>query len=206
MPKTENYFVRPLEKSDVVTITRWLEDLEDLSLFDRCARIPLNLEASEKVWADAFSSDVAAGKYWFAIEDGQSEPIGIVGLENVNHINGDAVLAVCISGQLRKKGIGIRTAALIMDVAFLQLGLNRLTSYYRADNDASRHLIERVGFQQEGCMRQAWFTNGRHVDMMTVGILRQEWMERKDTLARELDKKTVVKFGRHPSQAWTWPP
>ena len=208
MSKTqrETYFVRPLENSDVPTISRWCEDLDDLSAFDRCMRIPLSRDASEKAWSDAVGNDGANGKYWFAIDDEENQTIGIIGLESVNLINGDAVLPVCMAKTARNKGIGIRSAALMLDVAFQQLGLNRLTSYYRADNEVTRYLTERAGFQQEGCMRQAWFAGGQHVDMIIVGILRQEWMERRKTLAKELDIDTVVTFGRHSSGTWSWPP
>jgi len=208
MTKTQRdtYFVRPLEKSDIPAISHWFVDLDDLSAFDRCMRIPLSLGATEKAWSDSIGNDGLNGKYWFAIDDKENQTIGIIGLESVSLINGDAVLPVCIAKAARNKGIGIRSAALMLDVAFQQLGLNRLTSYYRADNDVTRYLTERAGFRQEGCMRQAWFAGGRHVDMIIVGILRQEWMERRKTLAEELDTKTVVTFGRHSSGTWSWPP
>jgi RimJ/RimL family protein N-acetyltransferase len=208
MTKTQRdtYFVRPLENSDIPTISSWFVDLDDLSTFDRCMRIPLSRDGSEKAWSDAVGNDGSNGKYWFAIEDKETQTIGIIGLESVNLINEDAVLAVCITNTVRNKGIGIRSAALIMDVSFQQLGLNRLTSYYRVDNEVTRYLTERAGFRQEGCMRQAWFAGGQHVDMIIVGILRQEWMERRKTLAKELDTNTVVTFGRHSSGTWSWPP
>ncbi|MCZ6592681.1 MAG: GNAT family protein [Alphaproteobacteria bacterium] len=204
--KRDTYFVRPLEKSDIPTISHWFVDLDDLSAFDRCMRIPLSLGATEKAWSDSIGNDGLNGKYWFAIDDKENQTIGIIGLESVSLINGDAVLPVCMAKAARNKGIGIRSAALMLDIAFQQLGLNRLTSYYRADNDVTRYLTERAGFRQEGCMRQAWFAGGRHVDMIIVGILRQEWMERRKTLAEELDPKTVVTFGRHSSGTWSWPP
>ena len=208
MTKTQRdtYLVRPLEKPDIPTISRWFVDLDDLSAFDRSVRIPLSLDASEKAWSDAVGNDGSNGKYWFAIDDEENQTIGVIGLESVNLINGDAVLALCMAKSARNKGIGIRSAALVLDVAFQQLGLNRLTSYFRTDNDATRHLAKRAGFRQEGCMRQAWFVGGQHVDKIVVGILRQEWMERRMALAEELDTKTVVTFGRHSSRNWSWPP
>ena len=47
-------------------------------------------------------------------------------------------------------------------------GLNRITSYYHADNEGSRKLTERVGFEVEGRMRQAWFSGGLYADMVVV--------------------------------------
>ena len=72
----DTYYVRPLENSDIPTISRWFVDLDDLSAFDRCMRIPLSLDASEKAWSDAVGNDVSTGKYWFAIDDKENQTIG----------------------------------------------------------------------------------------------------------------------------------
>ena len=199
------YHVRPMEKSDIPTFTRWFCDLEDLSAFDRGARIPLSLEASEKVWSDALGNDGKNGKYWFAIDDAAVNTIGIVGLESHSVINGDAVISLYIVKPERRLGVGVRAIALLSDVAFKQLGLNRITSYYHADNEGSRKLTTQLGFEVEGRMRQAWFSGGRRADMVIVGLLKQDWLERRATLASELDAHTIVSFGTIASPEWSWP-
>ena len=199
------YLVRPLEKSDIPTFTRWFYDLEDLSTFDRNARIPLGLEASEKTWSDALGNDGKNGKYWFAIDDAETNTIGIVGLESHSVINGDAVISLYIAKPERRQGVGVRTIALLSDVAFKQLGLNRITSYYHADNEGSRKLTARLGFEVEGRMRQAWFRGGQRADMVVVGLLKQDWFERRTALTSELDTDTIVSFGVIASPVWSWP-
>jgi len=100
VPMTENgkrlYLVRPLEKTDIPTFTRWFCDLEDLSAFDRSARIPLGLEASEKVWSDALGNDGKNGKYWFAIDDTDANTIGIVGLETAVSVLLDRLVRIAL--------------------------------------------------------------------------------------------------------------
>jgi len=199
------YLVRPLEKSDIPTLTRWFFDLEDLSTFDRSARIPISLEASEKTWSDALGNDRKNGKYWFAIDDAETNTIGIVGLESHSVINGDAVISLYIVGPERRRGVGVRTVALLSDVAFKQLGLHRITSYYHADNEGSRKLTARVGFEVEGRMRQAWFSGGQRADMVVVGLLKKDWFERRTALTSELDTDTIVSFGVIASPVWSWP-
>ena len=142
------YLVRPLEKSDIATFTGWFCDLEDLSIFDRNARIPLGLEASEKTWSRSLGNDGENGKYWFAIDDTDANMIGIVGLESHSVINGDAVISLYIVKSERRQGVGVRTIALLSDVAFKQLGLNRITSFYHADNEGSRKLTAQVEIDQ----------------------------------------------------------
>lgn len=203
--RRQKFYMRSLETTDLPAVARLLTDLDDLSLFDRSLRIPLSVHSLEKSWSDILGNDGKHNGYWFAIEETEKELVGIIGIEGLNWINRDGTVPMCIIRKLRKKGIGTRALALLLDIAFLQLGLNRLTSYYRVDNESSRALTERVGFREEGRMRHAWFAEGRYFDMVVIGILRQEWIERRETLAEELDEAIVLSFGHSPSGSWSWP-
>lgn len=202
----EVFSIRPMEASDLAAVSEWLADLDDLSRFDRSMRVPQGLDSFRKSWPGLAAAGGRDEAHWFSITTDSDAPVGIVGLESVNLLNGDAVVPMFIDRTFRRRGIATRALALAMDIAFDQLRLQRLTSYLRADNDVSRALIERVGFRQEGCMRQAWFSGGRHLDMVIVGILRQEWNDHRNALAAGLDPRTIVRYGRNGSDTWSWPP
>lgn len=48
------------------------------------------------------------------------------------------------------------------------------TNAYESD-DASRGLLERLGFEQEGHHRRVAFLDGAYRDRITYGILREAW-------------------------------
>lgn len=198
--------LRPMEKADLETVALWFQDVEDLALFDRTTRVPLNQLRTEEIWKDAVCETEDCGKCWFVVETEEAQPVGLAGLEAISQINRDAVLPLFVDKSVRRLGVGIRAASLTLDFAFRQLGLHRITSYYREDNQSTRDLVSQLGCQVEGSMRQAWFADGRYHDMVVVGILRQEWMERRKDLARELAPETTVAFGDQPSATWSWPP
>ena len=198
--------LRPLEKADLEVIAPWFQEIEDLARFDRTSRIPFNLTQAEEAWGDAFSASGNSGKCWFVIEAEDGELLGISGLEAISPINRDAVIAVFVNKSARRMGLAIRATALLADFAFRQLGLNRITSYYRHDNHISRDLVTRLGCQVEGTMRQAWFTDGAFHDMVVVGVLREEWLIRRTILAQELDSNTIITFGSSGCPSWSWPP
>lgn len=203
---SETYHLRPLHKADIATVAGWYESLDDLSLFDRTMRVPVNHEAVEQSLLEATGVEGTSGKCWFAIEAERDNLCGIVGLENINAINGDAILALFIEDESRNKGIGIRSAALVLDMAFNQLRLNRVSSFYRTDNEASRKLTAATGFRKEGCLRKAWFSGGKYIDMICVGLLQSEWMKHRPEMASQLSVSTRVKFGHKKSDGWSWPP
>lgn len=205
--KSDSVFkLRPLEKADLEVITPWFQDIEDLGRFDRTSRIPLNLAQTEDVWRDAFSVSGNSGKCWFVVESISGQVVGIVGLEAISLVNRDAIIAMFVEKSVRRLGLAIRATALVADFAFRQLGLNRLTSYYRQDNHISRDLVERLGCQVEGTMRQAWYADGTFHDMIVVGLLRQDWMNTRQTLAKSISSETVVIFGANGCPSWSWPP
>nr|WP_170424252.1 GNAT family protein [Ruegeria arenilitoris] len=195
-----------MERSDLDSVLPWFQDVEDLARFDRTTRVPLNQAHAESWWKDAFAAPDASRQSWFVIETVAGETVGLAGLDSISNINRDAVVAVFVDKATRRSGVGIRAAALLMDLGFRQLGLNRITSYYRADNHNSRDLVAKIGCQIEGTMRQAWFAEGQFHDMVVVGILRDDWMVHREVLGQELDAKTVVSLGPTDCTAWSWPP
>ncbi len=42
-------------------------------------------------------------------------------------------------------------------------------------NEASRGLLESLGFRQEARLRNAWYVDGEYRDGIQYGLLRREW-------------------------------
>jgi [ribosomal protein S5]-alanine N-acetyltransferase len=60
--------------------------------------------------------------------------------------------------------------------AFDGLELNRLEAEVNPANTASRALLKRLGFQQEGVLRERWAAKGRTYDVIMYSLLRREWL------------------------------
>jgi len=204
--KSAGFQLRPLETEDLATTAVWLQNIADLACFDRLTRTPLSASGIEQAWDPLGNAGANAGKCWFALTGEDGELCGITGLENISAVNRDAVIAMFIEKSRRGRGIGICAMALLLDFAFRQIGLNRVTSYYRADNTRSEQLTARAGFTTEGKMRAAWFAEGRFFDMVTVGLLQKEWNASRKALAQELGASPCVSFRGAESDGWVWPP
>ena len=77
-------------------------------------------------------------------------------------------------------GAGYMTEALtaLLDHAFDGLGLHRIDADTDPMNRAAIQLLERLGFQREGLLRERWRTAGRKSDAALYGLLRHEWPRR----------------------------
>ncbi len=192
-PVASQFTMRPMTPSDIDTVAGWLQDVDDLSLFDRNMTVP----PSPATVLDSWKPDLEATKfptaYWFMLESCDQRPIAIGGLQAVNYVHGDAVLPILVSKPERGKGLGLRIAIILLDMAFDRLRLHRVTTFFRSDNLRTERLTRRIGFQQEGRMRQAWFAEGEFLDCVVLGILREEWQSRRDALRADLgDSITIV--------------
>jgi RimJ/RimL family protein N-acetyltransferase len=73
------------------------------------------------------------------------------------------------------QGYGAEAVRLLVQFAFEDLNLRRVEADVGAFNDASVGLLESLGFQREGARREAAYYRGDYYDMLTYGLLREEW-------------------------------
>src|SRR6185437_3998133 len=76
------------------------------------------------------------------------------------------------------KGLGGKAVAQFVDKIFRESKLERLVAQVAEKNLASRALLERIGFVQEGILRQHFIVRGKRVNEVYYGLLRSEWLER----------------------------
>ncbi|HEV7904322.1 MAG TPA: GNAT family N-acetyltransferase [Pyrinomonadaceae bacterium] len=66
----------------------------------------------------------------------------------------------------------------LLDYAFGELNLHRLEADVDPRNASSIRTLERLGFRQEGYLRERWLVGGGIQDSLFYGLLRSEWQAR----------------------------
>lgn len=66
----------------------------------------------------------------------------------------------------------------LLEFGFGALGLNRMEADIDPRNAASLRTAERLGFVQEGLLRERWLVNGEVCDTALYGLLLRDWKER----------------------------
>ena len=165
-------FLRPLEMSDEPLLRRWLNDPENWKTLNRF--LPVSEHREREFLEGLYKScdDVALG---VVLRDGE-RLIGVTGLHRVNAANRSAVFGIIIGERdYQSRAYGTETTQLMLGYGFRELNLNRIGLSVYADNERAIRAYRRVGFVQEGCLRQAFFRNGRYHDELCFSILRDEW-------------------------------
>lgn len=73
------------------------------------------------------------------------------------------------------QGLMQEALRLYLQFAFGTLGLNRLTADVDPRNDRSITILERLGFQREGVMRETYWVGGEVSDSLMLGLLASDW-------------------------------
>lgn len=75
----------------------------------------------------------------------------------------------------RRSGIGRRALTLLLGWAFGPLGFERVTLETHDDNAPMRRLAERLGFVEEGLLREHALERGERTSLVLYGLLEREW-------------------------------
>lgn len=77
------------------------------------------------------------------------------------------------------RGLGCAAVARALDIAFLEMAMEKVEACAFLGNGASRRILEKNGFREEGLVRKAVLKRGRWLDEWLFGITREEWEARR---------------------------
>lgn len=102
--------------------------------------------------------------------------IGWIDLKNIDRINKHAELGIAI-GNKAYWGRGYGQAAMyeMLKFGFNELGMNKIWLRVETDNEKAIKSYKRLGYVDEGILRQDRFRNGGYVDRIRMSILKNEF-------------------------------
>jgi ribosomal-protein-alanine N-acetyltransferase len=101
--------------------------------------------------------------------------IGHIHLMEIELQHQKAQVGFVLSKQYWNKGIMTETLGKILEYCFTQLGMNRIEGWCIIENQAGVRVLERVGMQKEGELREYLFQKGEFWDFSVYSILRKEF-------------------------------
>lgn len=166
--------LRAITRADLARLREFDDEIEQYSQRHDGPWEPQSLERVEARFTAQLQAGATDGPV-FAIEaDGQC--IGSCLLHAIDDLARQCQIGLGI-GHLayRGKGYGSDTIRLLLDYAFRLRNLRRVYLSVLANNAAAIQAYARCGFVEEGRLRQhAWYL-GEYVDLLYMGLLREEW-------------------------------
>ena len=115
----------------------------------------------------------------FIIEtNGGSAPAlaGVISFHSPNFNNKVAEIGYWIAKELRGKSIGTTAVKVLTNFGFETMGWNRIEAMIDHDNEASKKVVTRAGYEHEGLLRQRVIrANGDVIDMDLFAVLQKNW-------------------------------
>ena len=103
-------------------------------------------------------------------------PIGVVAYNRVELLHRMAAIDILIGDpDYRERGYGTDALRAFLAFLFDAVGLHRVWLATFDYNARARHVYEKIGFVQEGVMRQSDWVDGRWVDSVIYGILEHDF-------------------------------
>jgi RimJ/RimL family protein N-acetyltransferase len=103
------------------------------------------------------------------------ELVGTVGSHRTGRRSGWFECDVTIGADHRRKGYATEALGLLLRFMFAERRYHKCLAAIFADNEPSLALFRRLGFTEEGRLRQHVFFAGRHHDLVMMGMLADEF-------------------------------
>ena len=102
--------------------------------------------------------------------------VGVIGQHYVDSLNRRTELGYWVDAAHQGRGIVTRSTARLTDYAFAKQDCNRVILHCAAGNVKSRAVAERLGFTQEGILREAEWLYDHYVDLVVYSMLKSHWV------------------------------
>ena len=168
--------LRPVCAADSVLLDRWR--LEPSIRRHQ----PLRDASIAQLRADLAHQDIAdlylgrGDKFQWVILFGD-EPAGWITLIVTNWTHGLAEIGYSLSTAFQHRGIMPRALSELLEDVFSNTRLRRIEARCSIENTASARTLDKVGFTQEGVLRDYFILNDQAVDNYLYAILRSDFLD-----------------------------
>ncbi|MBG9773944.1 GNAT family protein [Brevibacillus laterosporus] len=168
-------YLRKMTADDVTIYHTWRNDMEVMRTTN--PSIDLCTLDSTQEFVNQVILGSSTSKSYMIIDKGSETPIGIVSLIQIDYKNRNAECIIDIGEKAYwGKGYGMEALKLLLDYAFLELNLHRVSLRVFSFNKKAIALYERMGFKHEGISREYIFRDGKWSDVFHMGILQREYV------------------------------
>jgi len=162
----ERVSLRPVEEDDLAFIRDGVNHPDVWKSVGGQA-VPTNLEIERKFFDDANRDDETI--QLLITVDG--ERAGLVELSPIDWVRGVAEIGYWVHPDHQGQGTATDALDSVVQYAFDELRLRKVTAEVVATNQASQHVVERVGFVEEGVLRSEDYVGGDPIDVVRYGLL-----------------------------------
>jgi RimJ/RimL family protein N-acetyltransferase len=132
---------------------------------------PVNREQAESRFERHTESDDGIS-LWVCADE---QRVGKIILFDMNETHGTSEIAYWLVPDVWGNGYASEAVSLFIEYAFAERRLHKVSAHVLVENEPSQAVLERVGFEREGHLRDARYVEGEHRDVFRYGLLATDW-------------------------------
>ena len=169
-----HYYLREICLDDISEMNSWRNNKEIVKWLGSPFRY-INKETDVN-WFNRYISSRHNSVRLAICEDVTKNLIGAAYLLGIDWVNRSAEFSIWIGVESSQgKGAGFFAIKEVLQHAFKDLNLHRIHLTVLATNERAIGLYKKIGFTEEGRLRESVFKNGSYDDMLQMSILHDEF-------------------------------
>ena len=167
---TRRLCLRPLRAGDAEPLFAVFSDAETMRWWSSPPHDSpvVTAEVIERARASFYGGD---GVEWAITLADDERAVGKIGHWRWQRAHSRSEVGFILRRDLWRRGLMTEALGAVIDWGFAQLGLHSVEAQLDVDNVGSRRTLERVGFRQEGLLRQSYFDGHDYRDTLVFGML-----------------------------------
>lgn len=167
--------LRGVEPGDWEVLYNWSLDTE-LDQLTSTFVFPHSKEYFKKWTAELAAKDpTESPEFRWMIEENSGAVVGTMNSHHCDRRHGTFQYGLSINRPHWRKGYATEAIWLVLRFFFHELGFQKVNATVYSFNEASLALHRKLGFKEEGCLRQMIYTEGSYHDEIYFGMTREEF-------------------------------
>jgi ribosomal-protein-alanine N-acetyltransferase len=115
---------------------------------------------------------------WAMVRKSDGQVIGTCGFHRWEKDYFHAELGYDLSADCWGQGYTTEALRPVIENGFERMGLNRIEAFIYIENQGSIRVAEKLGFKQEGCLRDYFYLDGKFYDHYLYSLLKRDWLQK----------------------------
>ena len=177
--ETERFLLRAVTSNDVDDIFRIMSDPRVKRYFGSLPMVA-PVEAEQRVQRIQTAFQEHSGIRWAIADRANGQLIGTAGFWRLIKPHFRAEVGYELAPEWWGRGVMTEALGALLGFGFTRMGLHSIEAQIHPDNSASRRVLEKLGFVQEGYLRENFYDpiEARFTDTAVFSLLSAAWMRR----------------------------
>jgi ribosomal-protein-alanine N-acetyltransferase len=173
--ETERLILRDFTADDWPTVLAYQSHPDYLRYNGWTHRTPEAVQAFVEMFIECQAQDPRYSFQLAVVLKATQQLIGNCGIRKQSLDSHQADIGYEFAPEHWGKGYATEAAQAVVEFGFSTMGVHRVWASLVADNTGSAHVLEKLGMQLEGRLRDAEYFKDRYWDTLIYGMLASEW-------------------------------